>query len=100
MNNIINAKTRFKSGIEFDGCEYTIDEDANFGVRALSKDMELYKDKNGFHLKSKGGRKERQALAEFLWVAVTLIDSEEKYKPDMDMIGIDYKRISNNPQKD
>lgn len=32
----------------------------------------------------------RKALAEFLWIAATFVDSDKKYFPDMDLIGCDY----------
>lgn len=32
----------------------------------------------------------RASLAEFLWVSATLLDSEEKWRPEMDLVGCDY----------
>jgi hypothetical protein len=33
---------------------------------------------------------DREALAEFLWVAATFVDSEKRYFPNLDLIGCDY----------
>ncbi len=90
MANIINAKDRFNLEPEFDGCIYTTDENGSIGVRSITLDMEIYQDENGYRLTSNGDIKERKELAEFLWVAAILLDSEERYKPDADMAGHNY----------
>jgi hypothetical protein len=87
MSKIINARARFKTGIDFYDCGYTVDDIGNIGVRSSLKDIELFKDEYGWHLKSNGGSKSIASLAEFLWVAATLIDGEGKHKPDVEMVG-------------
>jgi len=88
MNNIIE----FPDNTDFKNVTYT-DQDGDLGVitrcraigiyRLNNKDFEVVHATGSFLI-------DREAIAEFLHVAKVFVDSEDKYRPDLDMVGCDY----------
>jgi len=78
----------FKSNDEFKHVSY-IDNEGDLGVCSLDRKISIARLNNNEFLV---GDKliDRETLAEFLWVAATFVDSKEKWRPNLDLIGSDY----------
>lgn len=91
MNKIIN----FPSGgevvpkeDEFKHVSYT-DCEGDLGVSSSGRELAIARlNKDDFLVGTQV--MSREALAEFLWIAATFVDSEKRYFPDLDLIGCDY----------
>jgi len=82
--NIIN----FKVSDDLKNVTYT-NNNGDLGVRSLSEDLSIAKlNSSEFLINDK--LIDRETLAEFLWVAATFVDSEEKWRPNLELIGGNY----------
>lgn len=72
---------------------YTIGDDGYFGVVTKSGEIEISQlNKNEFVVATPFGSNvhNREQLAELIWLAAILLDSEERFRPDVELIGCDY----------
>lgn len=84
MGDVINIKED-----EFKHCIYT---DHGDFTGLSTPDWSMYIAPIGLDNFSFNGRAfTREELAEFLHVALVLIDSEDRYKPDIDMVKLKYE---------
>jgi len=71
--------------------EYTsyTDNEGDLGVCSLGREISIARlNDNEFLVGDK--LMNREALAEFLWVAAIFVDSEKRYYPDLNLVGCDY----------
>lgn len=88
MTNIIN----FPSLKEDDSIAYT-DIEGDLGISTINRKIEivrLNKDEFTVITSSDSELHGRKELAEFLWFAVTFIDSEERWRKDGEMVACNY----------
>ena len=86
MNNVIEL-------IEPDFKNVTYIDDGDIGVSTRDRSLAVYRlNKDDFEVVYSGGSfvLKRDVLAEFLQVAKVFVDSQDKFKPDLEMIGCDY----------
>lgn len=79
-------------GDDLKACSY-FDLEGDLGVSMRDQSISIIKlNKSQFevHVFDESILFDRKELAEFLHVASILVDSEKKYLPDFDLIGIDY----------
>lgn len=77
-----------ETGEELNHTSYT-DCEGDLGVSSLGRELAIARlNKDDFLVGTQV--MSREALAEFLWVAATFVDSEKRYFPDLDLIGCDY----------
>ena len=93
MDNIIEFRAKSK---EIDGdlvsVSYT-DNNNDLGIATLDRKIGIARvNDDDFIFITPDGEQyhDRAGLAEFLWVAATLLDSKQKHHPDVDLIGCDY----------
>ena len=88
MSNIIDFP-----GPELKETSYSGGPGRDFGVINKNKTIEIIKlNKDEFLMVTPDGSQihNRAALAEFFWVSVIFIDSEQKWHPTVDLVGLDY----------
>ena len=76
---------------DFKNVTYIDDDD--IGVSTRCKELAVYRlNKGDFEIVYNGGSfiLKRDVLAEFLQVTKVFVDSKDKFKPDLEMIGCDY----------
>ena len=88
MSNVVNIK-------EKDFKHVTYIEDGDLGVSTRCRALSIYRlNKNEFEIVTSSGPSfvlDRETLAEFLHVSCVFVDSETRYKPEMDMVGCNYE---------
>ena len=94
MRNVIKFPDVGTIGDELKHCSYTEGvDDSSIGIATLDKRIGISRlnDKE-FILVTQNDEQvfDREQLAEFLNVASLLIDSENRYMPEIDLIGCDY----------
>ena len=83
-----------KSEIELKHTHYTKDNNDRFGVAMKTNEIQISQaEQENFILATLGNQKlmSREKLAEFLWVAAYMLDSEQRHLPDVDLIGLNYE---------
>ena len=93
MTNITSINKNKIPEIEFVNIDYFMQE-GSFGLTMKDLTLELYDTgDNEFCINALKSSQiiDRKKLAEFLWVAATLLDSEERYRPDVDLVGVNYE---------
>jgi hypothetical protein len=91
MSNIIKFPDKES---EFEHISYTegVDDDS-IGLAMLDKSIGLARINDSefaFAMGEDAQVYSREELAEFLWVAAYLLDSEQRHLPKLDLIGCDY----------
>jgi len=84
---------KFPSKEEMDDVElryssYT-DNEGDLGVSSLGRELSICRLNDDDFLVGTQ-LMNREALAEFLWVAAIFVDSEKRYYPEVDLVGCDY----------
>lgn len=90
MSNVIplNRMSESFDGKELKHTSYT-DNEGDLGVSSLGREISICRlNDNDFLVGN--DLMSREALAEFLWVAATFVDSEKRHHPELDLIGCDY----------
>jgi len=86
MNNVISLTEP-----DFKNVSYI--DDGDIGVSTRCKELAIYRlNKDDFEIVYNGGSfvLKRDVLAEFLQVSKIFVDSEDRFKPDLEMIACDY----------
>ena len=86
MSNVINLTEP-----DFKNVSYI--DDGDIGVSTRDRNLAIYRlNKDDFEIVYNGGSfiLKRDVLAEFLQVSKVFVDSEDRFKPNLEMIGCDY----------
>ena len=86
MGNVINLT-------EPDFKNVTYIDDGDIGVSTRCRALAIYRlNKDDFEVVYNGGSfiLKRDVLAEFLHVSQVFLDSEDRFKPDLEMVACDY----------
>lgn len=73
---------------------YTKGEKDRIGVALKTNEIQIEQvEMDNFLLATLGNQKlmSREKLAEFLWVAAFMVDSERRHLPEVDLVGINYE---------
>lgn len=93
MGNVTEFKKKSKDAEDgLTAVSYT-DNDGDLGLSTLDKRLEIVRlNDSEFMVITPDGSEvyNRYNLAEFLWVASVFLDSEELYRPAVDLVGCDY----------
>jgi len=68
-------------------------DDGDIGVSTKDRSLAIYRlNKDDFEIVYNGGSfiLKRDVLAEFLQVSKVFVDSEDRFKPDLEMVSCDY----------
>lgn len=71
-----------------------IDDNGDLGIATRDRKIGIYRlNDNEFEVVTPDGSQlhDRETLAELLWVAAVFLDSKEKWKPELDLIGCNYE---------